>query len=121
MAKVVDLGQITTEIVRSWNEKYEKREDGYYCKECGSRIKQTTVHVSIHAKEFEPGHAGPGRVVHINYPYCPKCDGNIDYAQACFHVPIMRREVIIVETVPLMINPEETAVLGEASIDGKQQ
>jgi DNA-directed RNA polymerase subunit RPC12/RpoP len=104
---VVDLGQITRETVRSWDEKYEKKGDFYRCKECGSRIKQTTVYVSIHAKEFEPAHAGPGRVVKINYPYCPKCDGKIDYAQACYHVPIMKREVIVIDDVTLLLNPGE--------------
>ena len=51
-----------------------------------SRIKQTTCYVSIHLKIFEPSHAGPGRVLRKKYPYCPKCDGKIDYATACFHI-----------------------------------
>lgn len=86
MSKVIELGQITQEIIDSWPQKYEKREDGYYCKVCGSRIQETMCHVSIHLKLFEPAHAGPGRVIPINYPYCPKCDGKLDYATACYHV-----------------------------------
>jgi hypothetical protein len=104
---VVDLGQITTEIVRSWNEKYEKKGDFYFCKVCGSRIKQTTVYVSIHLKLFEPLHTGPGRVVHINYPCCPKCDGKIDYARACFHVEPFKESVIVVDVGHLLLNPGE--------------
>jgi len=104
---VVDLGQITRETVRSWDEKYEKKGDFYHCKECGSRIKQTTVYVSVHLKLFEPAHAGPGRVFHINYPYCPKCDGKIDYAQACFHVEFIEHTTIVVEVGHLLLNPGE--------------
>lgn len=104
---VVDLGQITEGTVRSWLKKYEKKGDFYHCKECGSRIKQTTVYVSIHAKEFEPAHAVPGRVVHINYPYCPKCDGKIDYAQVCFHVENIWHTTVIVDVGHLLLNPGE--------------
>lgn len=99
---VVELGQITEEIINSWPEKYEKRAKYSYCKTCGSRIKQTTCHVSIHIKEFEPVCAGPGEVVKINYPYCPQCDGDIDYATACYHMtlwaaPRIPRVALIVE------------------------
>jgi len=102
---VLDLGQITEAKVRSWAEKYEKKRDFYYYKECGSKIKQTTVYVSIHLKIFEPAHAGPGKVVHINYPYCPKCDGKIDYAQACYHVEIFEKSTILVEVSGILLNP----------------
>jgi hypothetical protein len=90
MTVVRELGQITDEIIEGWLTKYEKREDGYYCQQCGSRTLQTTCYVSIHASEFEPAHAGPGHVVHIIYPYCPKCDGEIDHATACYHAPILQ-------------------------------
>jgi len=86
MANVKELGKITEDIVYSWWKKYEKKEDGYYCKQCGSLIQQTTCYVSVHLKLFEPACAGPGKVIHINYPYCPKCDGEIDHATACFHI-----------------------------------
>ena len=86
MANRLELGQITEETICNWKAKYEKREDGYYCKVCGSQILQTDCHVSIHLKIFEPTCAGPGKVITINYPYCPKCDGEIDYVQACFHI-----------------------------------
>lgn len=105
MANVIEVGQITEETICSWWQKYEKREDGYYCKQCGSRIKQTTCYVSVHAKEFEPSHAGPGRVLKINYPYCPKCDGKLDHATACFHAPIFKCEVIVIDTVTPLLNP----------------
>jgi hypothetical protein len=85
--KEIDLGQITDMDIDSWSGKYEYREnDGYYCPKCGSRILQVTCHVSIHLKIFEPQHAGPGRVVPLNYPTCPKCDGDIYLVRACYHV-----------------------------------
>lgn len=84
--KIIALGQITPEIINSWSEKYEKRDGAFYCKKCGSQILQTTCYVSIHLRVFEPSCAGPGKVQQINYPFCPKCDGEIEYAQACFHV-----------------------------------
>jgi hypothetical protein len=97
MAKVIELGQITEEIINSWVEKYERREDGYYCRTCGSRIQMTTCYVSIHLKLFEPACAGPGRVARIRYPYCPKCDGEIDFVRACYHVDLDKR--ILLEKV----------------------
>jgi len=82
---VKHLGQITDEIIDSWEEKFEKRSDGFYCKQCGSQIMQTTCHVSIHTKLFSQC-AGSGEVKTINYPFCPKCDGEIEYVTACYHV-----------------------------------
>ena len=35
MANVIELGQITEDTIFNWMGKYEKREDGYYCKQCG--------------------------------------------------------------------------------------
>ena len=96
MGRVIALGQITQEIVDSWLEKYDKGDDAFYCKECGSQIMQCTCHVSMHLKLFEPACAGPGEVKTINYPYCPKCDGKIEYAQACFHVRAMNYEFRVV-------------------------
>ncbi|MBA7676652.1 hypothetical protein ES703_84896 [subsurface metagenome] len=96
MGKVLALGQITQETINGWAEKFERRDGGYYCRKCGSRTLRTNCHVSIHLKEFGPLCAGPGKVIKINYPYCPNCDGKIDYAQACFHVGIG-------EMVPAMI------------------
>jgi len=79
------LGQITDEIVKGWEKRYEKRDDGFYCWECGSQIMQTTCHVSMHLKIFEPQCAGPGNVQKVNYPFCPKCDGELDHVTACYH------------------------------------
>lgn len=88
MANVIELGQIkiTEDTILKWMAKYEKKGADHYCKQCGSLIQQTTCYVSVHLKAFEPSHDGPGKVIHVNYPYCPKCDGEIDYATACFHI-----------------------------------
>lgn len=83
---MIDLGKITEEKVNSWPLKYEKRDDGFYCKVCGSSIVECTCYVSLHLAIFDPECAGPGKVVTINYPYCPKCDDRIDFARACYHV-----------------------------------
>jgi hypothetical protein len=99
---VKELGQISDQIIRSWGNKYEKTEADFICSKCRSRILQTICYVSIHLKEFEPLHAGPGRVVKINYPYCPKCDGELDHATACFHVSLSKSEVI--DATPIL-NP----------------
>lgn len=107
MDNVVELGQISKQIIGAWWYKYEKTKKGFRCRKCRSQILQTTCHVSIHLKEFEPSCAGPGKVVKINYPYCPKCDGKIDYARACYHVPIMKREVIEIVNVTPLLNPGE--------------
>lgn len=105
------LGQITEEMVQAWPAQYEEREGNYYCKNCGAGIMQTTCYVSIHAKEFEPTCAGPGRVLHINYPYCPNCDGGIDHATACVHVPILKTTEVILGDVTLLLNPGRKKVL----------
>lgn len=114
--KVKELGQITDDIISSWQKKFEVRETGhrgretgYFCKECGRKILQTTCFVSIHAIEFEPAHAGSGKVVQINYPYCPKCDGHIDYATACYHVSILKEATLEVSGVVLLLNPGRTS------------
>lgn len=86
--KELDLGQITEETVEGWAEKYDKQGDGYYCRKCGAQIQATICYVSIHVKIFEPEHAGPGRVVRINYPYCPKCDGDPGLVRACYHMDL---------------------------------
>lgn len=79
------LGQITQEIVNSWQERYDKKDGLFYCKECGSQVMQTTCYVSLHLKMFEPTCAGTGEVKNINYPFCPKCDGGLEYVTACYH------------------------------------
>ncbi len=92
---VKHLGQITDEIIDNWAKEYEQRADGFHCRNCGSQIGQVTCHVSIHIKEFEPTCAGPGKVVPINFPFCPKCDGDIEYATACYHIPLWRSYVVL--------------------------
>jgi hypothetical protein len=79
------LGQITDEIVDSWVNQFEKRNSSFYCKKCGDQIMQTTCYVSVHWKLFDPTCAGGGEVKKINYPFCPKCDGAIEYTTACYH------------------------------------
>lgn len=89
MANIKELGKITEEIISTWWDEYQKVEHGYQCKTCGSAIQHTTCYVSLHATEFEPQHAGPGRVAHLTYPYCPQCDGKLEYVTACFHTPMV--------------------------------
>jgi len=98
------LGQITDKIIEGWENQYDKRDDGdfccncggllppdrrgyqYYCVKCGSLIKKTLCYVSLHLKVFEPNCAGSGKVLKINFPYCPNCDGDLEYVTACYHV-----------------------------------
>ena len=96
MGRVIALGQITQEIVDSWLKKYDEGDTAFYCKECGSQIMLSTCYVSMHLKGFEPACAGPGEVKKIYYPYCQKCDGEIESAQACFHVRAMNDEFRVV-------------------------
>lgn len=81
---IKELGQITDEVIEGWAGKFDKREIGYFCKECGSQIMQITCYVSIHDNRFSVC-AGGGDVMKINYPYCPQCDGETEYARACYH------------------------------------
>lgn len=83
---VKNLGQITDEIVTNWQYRYELKDGNYYCSKCGSAIMQTRCFVSIHLKAFGSTCAGPGHVEHINFPFCPVCDGDIDHVTACYHV-----------------------------------
>ena len=98
MANVKELGQITDEIIDGWAERFEKRDGFYYCRECGGRAMQTTCYTSIHLKMFEPACSGPGKVERINYPFCPKCDGDIDHVTACYHVEVMANTEFRVES-----------------------
>lgn len=84
--KVKYLGQLTVEVIENWATRFEKEDDGYRCPGCGSPIMQTTCYVSIHWKLFGSSCAGSGKVLRLNYPFCPKCDGEIDYVTACYHV-----------------------------------
>lgn len=85
--KVKYLGQITdwNETIKGWEKQYDKRDDKYYCYKCGGLIKQTLCYVSIHLKIFEPTCAGPGKVLKINFPFCPNCDADLEYVTACYH------------------------------------
>lgn len=70
----VQLGELTQEKLDSLEKKYIKKEDGFYCSMCNNLIMQTTIYISIYAKETRQ-HAGFGKVKHAPYPYCPKCEG----------------------------------------------
>jgi hypothetical protein len=105
MANIKELGEITEEIIGSWWQKYERTKKGFRCPDCHSKIMQTTCYVSLHALEFEPQHAGPGRVVHINYPYCPKCDGKLEYVTACFHTPMLLLQLFQLGDQTQLLNP----------------
>ena len=71
-------------IARHISEEYEKLENGYTCKKCGSTIKQTTGYASMHSKEFD-NCTGGGEVKRFPLPYCPKCEGEPKRTQTCVH------------------------------------
>jgi len=89
---VKHLGLITDEIIDGWEKRYNRINGQHYCQKCGSLIKQVTCYVSIHLKLFEPTCAGTGKVRKINYPFCPKCEGDIEYVTACYHVSLCQEE-----------------------------
>lgn len=98
---ILNIGRLNDNLINRWGAKFDKGEDGFfYCKVCGSEIMQTTCYVSIHTKLFEPQCVGSGRVEHINYPYCPKCDGSIDYVRACYHTEGLTSVILVLSRFP---------------------
>lgn len=74
--KEIDVGEVTDELFKQWEEGYEKGKDGWHCCKCDSKIQQTTCYISVHFKEFsKKSMGGGGEVRHAPYPYCPKCEG----------------------------------------------
>jgi hypothetical protein len=57
----------------------------YECLNCGSRIMSHTVFFSIHDAAFHDLCAGPGDVVRLGIPYCPKCEPKPDES-GCIHI-----------------------------------
>jgi len=80
------LGQIDHQTMKSWPDQFTKRNGDFFCKKCGSQIGWVTCYVSIHLKIFEPECVGPGKVIKVNYPFCPKCDEGLEYVTACYHI-----------------------------------
>ena len=78
-------GDKANKILQDRQATYEKTDDGFKCKKCGSLIQQTTLYVSIHHKLF-PSCAGSGEVQQVNYPYCPKCEGEPETVRGCVHI-----------------------------------
>jgi hypothetical protein len=85
---ILDLGKISEAIIEAWPEKFDQKDDVYYCKKCGTKIMAAPCYISLHLTAFDPICAGPGTVFNTVYPYCPKCEGHIDYARGCFHMDI---------------------------------
>ena len=54
------------------DEGYEKTEDGYKCKVCGSTIMARTITHPIWDGPFAM--SASGRCKKIQHPYCPKCE-----------------------------------------------
>lgn len=67
---------------------YEKTQNGYKCKKCGSDVIQATGYASIHSTEFGDTCAGSGKVEQFPLPYCPNCEGEPTNLQTCVHVPL---------------------------------
>jgi len=73
------------EFLHKRQKSFEKTENGYKCKECGSTIMQTTLYVSIHDSRFSAC-AGSGEVQRVNFPFCPQCEGEPSIVRGCVHV-----------------------------------
>lgn len=64
---------------------YNESGSGYECRNCGSVIRQMTCHVSVHNSPFKDACVGEGRVVYIQLPYCPDCEGMPQKFRSCVH------------------------------------
>lgn len=68
------------------------REGGEFCRSCGAANEHREVYVSLHASEFGIC-AGPGAVLRIMLPYCPKCEREdtrtvfANEIRGCIHAP----------------------------------
>ena len=75
----LDVGVITDSKIKEWENKFDKKDDGFHCKKCDSVIQQTTCRASIHYKPAGCfNYLGFGEVECLPYPYCPKCDEHIE-------------------------------------------
>jgi len=66
--------------------RYEKRENGWFCKKCGAKVQQTACYVSVHEEVFGDTCAGSGKVQKLPLPYCPECEGEPQNTTTCVHV-----------------------------------
>jgi len=77
------LAKEISKRIDDWLEQYTVQvdEETRTCKRCGDTIwgrgKRLSVHE--HYTTFKGMHGGGGRVEEIVFPYCRKCDGNIDH------------------------------------------
>lgn len=64
---------------------YVVEDDQYHCRKCDARIEYARGEIAVHDRRF-PGCAGPGRVLDVPLPYCPKCEGPPTELRGCVHI-----------------------------------
>ena len=69
---------------------YEKRDDEYHCKTCGSPIMAAQVAHPIHFREM-PG-AGAGECQYEDIPYCPNCERKPSFSGTPIETSMFARE-----------------------------
>lgn len=88
-------------LVKEFNEcrkreiesRYEKRENGWFCKKCGAKVQKVTCYVSEHEIASGGQHAGTGSVQKIPLPYCPQCEGKPQNTSTCVHTNLIPSEL----------------------------
>jgi hypothetical protein len=55
------------------------------CSTCRYAIRWQDVYLSLHSPEFS-GCSGPGTVIKVAIPYCPKCE-TVPEETGCLHIP----------------------------------
>lgn len=87
--KIVALNS-TRDLVRLVGEHaaehYTRVNSGYKCNACGEGIRSVTTYITLHLQVFSTC-AGPGQVVKVDLPYCPKCEPTPD-TFGCVHLPL---------------------------------
>lgn len=79
------LSEFDKALTRHIETHYVIRDHEYHCRECGSQIEYATGDIAVHDRRF-PDCAGPGRVLNVPLPYCPKCEGSPTEVRGCVHV-----------------------------------
>lgn len=74
-------------VIEAWTNQHYigTGEEGYVCRECGSRIMRATCYVSIHTNLFPNTCAGSGKVWRAAIPFCPQCEGAPKNSSTCMH------------------------------------